>query len=623
MTWSLVQKSAAYNSSGNSNTLPSASTAGNLLVATCSTGTPATITPPSGWSTGPTITNSTTSQTTMFFYFNNPGGLSSFAFTGPTGTCKVSVAEFTCANVAHVSAASATGTQTGGAVTNITITGGSGTVAGDLCVVGGLEHVTTSATCTWTDPSGYTLENSDTAASTNHSYCARNLSASASGAQSVTLTNSLTANGTGWTGVFASFTEPNVLLPPGARQGARQQVTLVRARTRGMVPAPPAVTLTPVKNVRPRVSYFSVRQPHRRQQQIISAPNGMPLPDYPKPERGRPRQPNWGPRTPHRRWQQPIPAPFGQPLPIYPKPLVRPRIPAAFVRPRRQQVVPPVWVPVRIPGVRRVILLPSRRGRPQSVPGGLPPLQLKKRMLFPLAWYYTRRRSGLVPPVTVVAVPPTPSPSRQPLPRWFGLRPVRRQQTAPPAPAGFPLPDYPKPQRPALARWLGFRWKRTQQMVPAVQAPPVAVVPPTSLPRRLRALAARRGQAQPVPPTMARLSARARKPLSLVGARPRPLARPVPAVPRLAQPATRRARLAGLLRRLAGRLPFGVVPPPVAFPGYVTITNHQVEPITLFQAAPAVGVTNANVGGVVAISNTAPGVNITNVEVGQIGVSNA
>lgn len=207
--WSLVQKSAAYNSSGNSNTLPASSTAGNLLVAKCTTGTPATITPPSGWASMASIANSTTSQATIFAFFNNTGGLSSFAFTGPTGTVKVSIAEYTCTGVASVSASSATGTITGGAVTNVTVVGSAGTLVGDLCVVGGMEHVTTAATCTWTDPSGYTRENADTASNTNHSYCAANLSATAGGAQSVTLTNSLTGNSTGWSAAFASFSVPS------------------------------------------------------------------------------------------------------------------------------------------------------------------------------------------------------------------------------------------------------------------------------------------------------------------------------------------------------------------------------------------------------------------------------
>jgi len=83
-----------------------------------------------------------------------------------------------------------------------------------------------------------------------------------------------------------------------------------------------------------------------------------------------------------------------------------------------------------------------------------------------------------------------------------------------------------------------------------------------------------------------------------------------------------RARLTTFLRRLLRRsLSILGAPPPLNFPGFVTITNRQMEPVTITNVAASVAISDRAIGAG-AVSNTAAGVTITNVEVGNVNVSN-
>jgi hypothetical protein len=216
VAWSLVQQSAAQANGAASVSLPGPSTAGTLLICTASSNSIVAIVPPAGWVVAASVANSATVESYILAYFSNPGGISSCAPTGGTGSFQLCIGEFTCPNVALVAAASSTGSQTGGAVTNITVTTGGGAKPGDLSIVTGLQHIA-SAVITWTDPAGYTefsglvLNNL-----TNHQYAALDLGLAAGGAQSVTITSSATATGTGWAGVAATFSVP----PPPAQAAA-------------------------------------------------------------------------------------------------------------------------------------------------------------------------------------------------------------------------------------------------------------------------------------------------------------------------------------------------------------------------------------------------------------------
>lgn len=212
MAWTLVQQSAAQTTNG-TNTLPANSTAGNLLIAVVTNASATALSPPASWSTGPHIANGVTSETYIFIYFNNPGGLSSFTFTGGSGAIQVSVAEFTCPSVSSVAATSATGTNTAGSVTSITVTNGAGELSGDLVIVAAMQHVSAAAALTWTDPSGFTEFSSlSLASANNHGYGAYELSGSGA-SQAATVTSTLTGTATGWTGAIASFTQPGPAAP--------------------------------------------------------------------------------------------------------------------------------------------------------------------------------------------------------------------------------------------------------------------------------------------------------------------------------------------------------------------------------------------------------------------------
>jgi hypothetical protein len=211
-TWSLVQQSSAQ-ATGGICTLPTGSTAGNLLVLTASNGSSTALVAPTGatWSTLRSVINGTSSQDVIFACFNNPGGLSSFTVTGGSGAIQCEVYEFTCPNVAQVTTASDGGTQTGGAVAAITISSGSAAQTGDLVVVSGFEHLTATSAITWTTPSGFTDGSSlSVASATNHQYSGYQVAATSGGIQAVTVTSSVaTTSSTGWTGCVTTFSLPS------------------------------------------------------------------------------------------------------------------------------------------------------------------------------------------------------------------------------------------------------------------------------------------------------------------------------------------------------------------------------------------------------------------------------
>ena len=216
VVWSLVQQSAAQ-ANTSTNTLPGNSTAGNLLVAVTGCPSGASITAPAGWVQGPQVFNGAVNDTSLWYYPANPGGLSSFTFAGP-GSIWVSVAEFTGPGVAAVAAPSDTGTNTGGAVTSITVATAGTAKTGDLVVAGFFEHLAATSAITWTDPAAFTgFAGLKVTSLVNHCYAAYYLAANASGVQSVTGTSSVTGNATnGWTGAVMTFTLPSGTVVPGA-----------------------------------------------------------------------------------------------------------------------------------------------------------------------------------------------------------------------------------------------------------------------------------------------------------------------------------------------------------------------------------------------------------------------
>ena len=237
MAWTLVQ-SVAQTTNGTATY--SSTTAGNLLIAVCGCSSTTAITPPAGWTSVVTITG-TASEVTIFANFNNPGGITGVTFTGGASPLSVSLAEFTCPGVANVVAASATGTNTANKVASVTVTNGAGEIAGDLVIVGATQHITAAA-ITWTDPAGFTeFTTLVVASAAQHTFAARELSGTGA-SQAATVTSSVTSTANGsWTGVIASFTQPEVVKPlrgpvtPGSTSSGPADNSAVRLPPRGWI----------------------------------------------------------------------------------------------------------------------------------------------------------------------------------------------------------------------------------------------------------------------------------------------------------------------------------------------------------------------------------------------------
>ena len=255
MAWTLVQQQANQATNAVA-TLPGATTAGNLVIIVATQGSGTALTPPSGFSTVASIANGTVSETFIMASFNTVGGQTTWTVTGGSGgAMQVTSAEFTCTGVASVAAASATGTNTAGAVTSITVTNGAGELSGDLVIVAALQHVTATNTITWTDPAGFTeISTLSTATATNHGYGARELSGTGA-SQAATVTSTLTGSSTGWTAAIASFTQPaaaaaarQALIPQQPRRTSLRARVGCSAVAAGILAAAP-VTQAPAPRV--------------------------------------------------------------------------------------------------------------------------------------------------------------------------------------------------------------------------------------------------------------------------------------------------------------------------------------------------------------------------------------
>lgn len=113
----LVQNSATVNTTNGTNTLPASSTTGNLLVSHLDD-TGSTPVAPAGWVLG----NGSLSHGWIFYYPDNPGGLSSFTFTNGG---KIVISEWSGVIKPHTVNTSGTG---GGASSPQTVTT-SGTIS--------------------------------------------------------------------------------------------------------------------------------------------------------------------------------------------------------------------------------------------------------------------------------------------------------------------------------------------------------------------------------------------------------------------------------------------------------------------------------------------------------------
>lgn len=208
MAFSIIQKSAAVATGSGSvtATLPAGSTAGNLLVACLGSNVPGTqFTGPSGWVQAAQVGN-TLSRSEIWYYPSCPAGVTSAVFTCGTGQVRAAMGEFHSSVSGDTFAVDVSGTAAPGAGTTCTASTSGAAAAGDLNVAAFFEHLPASTAVTWTDPSGFTLLGSITAANFNPVYSAYKLSATG-GTVNVTATSSATSGANGWTGAVVCFKE--------------------------------------------------------------------------------------------------------------------------------------------------------------------------------------------------------------------------------------------------------------------------------------------------------------------------------------------------------------------------------------------------------------------------------
>lgn len=140
-------------------TVPAASTAGTLLVATIAySGSAPALAGPSGWTRGPNV-SVTSGGTEIWYYAGNPGSISSATFTYSTATTAGAGGQLSeWSGVAAVSPLDKSGTAT--ATTNVTTvtatTSGSVAAAGEVGITAFAQFYSTSGTPTFTAGSGWT-----------------------------------------------------------------------------------------------------------------------------------------------------------------------------------------------------------------------------------------------------------------------------------------------------------------------------------------------------------------------------------------------------------------------------------------------------------------------------------
>lgn len=226
MTWSLVQKSASLATATGTSLpvpLPGASTAGNLLsIKLISSQGTATWTLPAGWQQAESVQNGGVSHSEIWYYPNNPGGITSVTCTSSlSANVKGSISEYFTDVTTPVVTLLTGGSGLAGTSKTCAVTSDASALAGDLVECCFDEHFGAATAITWTNPAGFTLTASDTASGGNHHYSGYQLAAS-SGAQTVTGTSSVAGDNThSWAGVIAVFhAAPSSATGPAGHVGA-------------------------------------------------------------------------------------------------------------------------------------------------------------------------------------------------------------------------------------------------------------------------------------------------------------------------------------------------------------------------------------------------------------------
>ncbi|HZQ76778.1 MAG TPA: hypothetical protein VFE55_05575 [Acidimicrobiia bacterium] len=170
-------------------TLPAASTAGTLLVATLATQKNTVFTAPSGW-TQAVNKAQTNAEAAIWFYPNNPGGIASASFTS-TGATSISGQLSEWSGVATASPLDKSGSASATLATSVTpATSQATTVAGELAVTAVAQYIVLAGTATYTPGSGWTNLGNTGATSSSYQYTADYRTGVPAGVVSETVTSS-------------------------------------------------------------------------------------------------------------------------------------------------------------------------------------------------------------------------------------------------------------------------------------------------------------------------------------------------------------------------------------------------------------------------------------------------
>ena len=180
-------------------TLSTASTAGTLLVAVITTASTNSVSGPSGWSRAAGTSSSSAGRADIWYYANNPGGITSATFSVASGAGGAMMGELTeWGGILLSSALDATGTSTCSSTTTCTVSTSSSTsMTGDLGIT---VFTTANSPSSYGVGSGWTHIFSDP--TTDLSVADRRLNLSI-GTASETETDSSTSNY--WVGAIATF----------------------------------------------------------------------------------------------------------------------------------------------------------------------------------------------------------------------------------------------------------------------------------------------------------------------------------------------------------------------------------------------------------------------------------
>ena len=182
-------------------TLPAASTAGTLLVATLAGQKNSSFTAPTGWVRAANAGRANV-EAEIWYYANNPGGITSASFSNSGATATAGqLSEWS--GVATSSPLDRTGTKTTTLGTSVApATSAATTVAGELAVTAAAQFIAVASTPTFTPGAGWTNLGNSGATSSSHQYTADYRTAVATGTVSETITSSAAGS---WAAVVATF----------------------------------------------------------------------------------------------------------------------------------------------------------------------------------------------------------------------------------------------------------------------------------------------------------------------------------------------------------------------------------------------------------------------------------